>query len=126
MTRTFKTPEELAERLRLGEKWEAEGYSVCYYDESRLNPYLVDNYPIAGAWCLCDGETEWTLVEPEKKYITERRWMWLRNDIVGRTAYSSYLSDSHAFKYTYAEQGWYKATEENCGQDMYIDVKVEV
>ena len=63
MTRTFSSKEELAERLRAGEKWQLKGSSsVCYYDANEFNPYRYDNQPMDYVWDYCNGKTEWEQV----------------------------------------------------------------
>jgi len=56
----FNTQEELAERLRAGEKWKPVEYvHWCYYSKDEMNSYRTGESAMNRIWNLCDGETEW-------------------------------------------------------------------
>jgi hypothetical protein len=52
--------------------------------------------------------------------ILERRWIWLRDSVIGITdSTNSYVSDKYVEDNRCKERGWYKS-------EMYIDVKVKM
>ena len=116
------TKEEFIGRSMKGERFKRMS-EVFSYDNTKDSPFRVDGSIIRTHWRLFNGVEKFLSVKPEP--TIERRWIWLK-DFEGRTKTSDrYMTDKAARGGGYAKNGWYKATAEYCGKDIYIDVKIK-
>ena len=123
MTKQFTlTKEEFITRSMKGEVFLDSNRDKYFYDENEDNPFRFNKSAISSAWDSFNitrfGSSNelFTLEEPEPVY--EDRYIWLKDRKTETEASNSYMSDNHAEKFRYKEDGWYKS-------DMKITVKIE-
>ena len=68
------TKEEFIKRSMNGEVFELDGYKF-FYNKDKTNPFRMEEQDLKGCWSYFNGETEFTVVEPEPKTKIVKEWM---------------------------------------------------
>ena len=112
------TKEEFITRSMAGEVFLDKNLSRFYYDNSKEQPFRLNNVPLTTAWYIFNGQKLFTLEQPKPKI--ERRWKYRKDCKEGDTHETSiYVSDEYAKENRFLKDKWYKA------EDCFIDVEIK-
>ena len=70
------TKEEFIKRSMNGEVFIFSGYKYSY-DESKNNPFRIEDVGLNGGWEAFNGINEFTVIEPKPKTKIVKEWMFL-------------------------------------------------
>lgn len=74
MEKVKLTNEEFIKRAMNGERFRWNG-GEFFYDNSKLNPFRLDDDGLKGYWNYLNGENEFEVVQPKPKTKIVKEWM---------------------------------------------------
>lgn len=109
------TKEEFITRSMAGEVFLDKNLSRFYYDNSKKQPFRLNDVPLTAAWSIFNGQELLTVEKPKPRI--ERRWKWRKDKLNCTEESYYYYSDTCTLPFN--PEGWYKA------EDCFIDVEIK-
>lgn len=108
MEKVKLTKEEFIKRAMNGERFRWNG-GEFFYDNSKHNPFRLDDDALKGCWDYLNGENEFEVVQPKPKTKIVKEWMISSNNNNYWSIVDTLLTDEEIREY-YGSGYTYKPT----------------